>query len=336
MKHRVKLAAMTVLISVAGLVIAVLQVQRSTIRTIVVNVPTPIINQPPAPVAVPSTLPTQTPLLAATDAPAVEAAAPEGATQHTAQPGETLSSLANDLRAKDTNAYREAILDANPSLKANPDKLIAGKTYVIPSPTDVPANVPASATVEPTEATAAAVEAPKVAEPVAPVAKREVIAAAPIDPTKQLKYTASPGDTVTNMAGAFLGNTDQAHQDTIINANASLQADPDHVVAGKAYKIPAPDGLAAASTSASADAKPRPAVQPDADTIVAAASTRTLRYTARYGDTVTSMAIALLGSDTPATRAAIIDTNPSLKVDPNRVVAGETYSIPAPTAIVTP
>ena len=31
-----------------------------------------------------------------------------------------------------TKETREAILNANPSLKANPDKIIVGRTYVIP------------------------------------------------------------------------------------------------------------------------------------------------------------------------------------------------------------
>jgi len=56
-----------------------------------------------------------------------------GVTTHVARRGETLDSMAADFRGKDARAYRAAIVEANPSLQADPDKLIAGKTYVIPS-----------------------------------------------------------------------------------------------------------------------------------------------------------------------------------------------------------
>ena len=47
---------------------------------------------------------------------------------------------------------------------------------------------------------------------------------------------------------------------------------------------------------------------------------------------MTNLAIALLGSDTKANRDAILNTNPALKADPDRIVAGQTYWIPAPVA----
>jgi nucleoid-associated protein YgaU len=66
--------------------------------------------------------------------------------------------------------------------------------------------------------------------------------------------------------------------------------------------------------------------------LVVAGQPRTLRYTARAGDTVTTLAIALLGSDTLEKRTAIINNNPSLKSDPDLVVVGQAYWIPAPKA----
>jgi hypothetical protein len=152
-----------------------------------------------------------------------------------------------------------------------------------------------------------------------------------------LRYTAKPGDTVTNLAGALLGGETKTNRDAIVNANSSLQADADHVVAGRTYRIPAPDGLSAATqaTAASpASLLARPTTQPDSDDIIQAGSPRSLRYTAKAGDTVTSLAVALLGSDSKANRDAIINTNPSLKTNPDRVVVGQTYWIPAPVAEV--
>lgn len=65
-----------------------------------------------------------------------------------------------------------------------------------------------------------------------------------------------------------------------------------------------------------------------------AGSPRVLRYTARAGDTLTSMTIALLGVDTPEARNAIQINNPSLRTDPDHVITGHSYWIPAPTTPV--
>jgi hypothetical protein len=244
--------------------------------------------------------------------------------KHVAQPGETVTSMAADLMGKDTKSNRDAIINANASLKADPDKLVAGKSYRIPSAGEVPA---------PSASTPATPVAQVISPPASPTVQPKLDEAAHTDPAPQLKYTAVQGDTVTNMAGAFLGNDDKAHQDTIVNANSSLKGDPDHVVAGQAYKIPVPNGLAANAAPSTAAALPRPTTQPDADDLVVAGQPRALRYTARSGDTVTTLAIALLGSDTLEKRNAIINNNPSLKSDPDLVVAGQSYWIPAPKVV---
>lgn len=57
-----------------------------------------------------------------------------------------------------------------------------------------------------------------------------------------------------------------------------------------------------------------------------------LRYTAKPGDTVSKLAVALLGSDTPANLELILRSNFNLKQDPDHLVAGQTYWINAPTA----
>ncbi len=89
----------------------------------------------------------------------------------------------------------------------------------------------------------------------------------------------------------------------------------------------------AAAPSNSREPAAQPATQPDADLLVAAGSARELRYTAKPGDTVSTLAGVLLGSDTKENRDAIINSNPTLKQDPDRVIAGLTYWIPAPTAL---
>lgn len=316
MKHRVKLAVTTVLISLAGLALMVAQNWRDSSRPIVINLPATAGTHEPAAamptLAAAETIAPTTQPIGVTETPTV---IDDTTVVHTAKPGETLSGLANQLRNKETAAYRDAIVQANPSLKADPDKLIAGKTYLIPAASDVPETAPLTE----------AATVPVVAAPIEPT---------PADPI-QLMYTAKSGDTVTNMAGAFLGNADQSHQDTITNANASLKADPDRVVVGQAYKIPVTsDGLSAATVVVKTDL--RSAVQPDADQMIKPVAAKTLTYTARAGDTVTSMAIALLGSDTSAARAAIIAANPSLQRNPDKVMAGQNYTIPSPIASIDP
>jgi phage tail protein X len=324
MKKQLSVVVMGTLVGVTGLVWIVSKEQRAITpittasvprspghleSTAVVQTTTPAFTsvQTPALAAVPVITPAQ-PVVAVVPvaSPAAVVIPPDGSKEHVAQPGETVGSLAADLMGKDNKANRDAIINANPSLKADPDKLLAGKSYTIPSSAN------------------AAVATPLAATASTPTAQKPV-----------LKYTAKTGDTVSELAGAFLGSDVQANQDAITKANPSLKADPDHVVAGKSYKIPAPDGLSAAPDSSPTASKPRPTTQPDADQVIAASAPRTLRYTAKAGDTLSTMAIALLGSDTPQTREAIISNNPSLKDNPDRVIAGQMYWIPAPAATAT-
>ena len=148
-----------------------------------------------------------------------------------------------------------------------------------------------------------------------------------------MKYTARPGDSVSVLAAGLLGGNSETTRDAIISENHSLQHDPDRLVAGKTYNIPAGNGLSAAPGPVAAY-PPLPASPPDADEVVRRGAGRELRYTARTGDTVSRLAELLLGSDTRENRDAIINNNVSLKSDPDRVVAGQTYWIPAPAAPV--
>ncbi len=251
-----------------------------------------------------------------------------GQLKYTAQPGDTVSNLAATLPGGDRKINRDAVISANPSLQNNPDRVLAGKTYEIPA-----AGSAATMVTEPMAAAGPAVLAAPVVDmpvagtnpPVAEVAQPESV--------HELKYTARTGDTVSTLAGALLGSDSKENRDTIIGANASLQNNPDRMIAEKSYRIPvkASQPLAAAPASETA-AVARPTTQPDADSLVIAGSARELRYVAQAGDNVSILAAALLGSDTKENRAAITDHNESLKRDPDRVVAGQTYWIPAPAA----
>jgi hypothetical protein len=340
MKYRLSIAVMAVTLLLAALTWFVSREQGTTIRIVTTAVPlaaavgtspaTPAVaaaplDLPPRPtiLAAPVSSPRRLPALPP-QRPSVNAlpADVDGTSRHVARPGETLTSLAHDLLGDNTQTNRDALVEANTGLQADPDRLVAGQTYFIPPGPDAPAQ-PFVAKVAPTLAATVTAH---------PASKSHPAAAAGESDT-ELRYVAATGDTVSNMAAAFLGGDGKAQKDAIIGANASLRANPDRVVAGKAYRIPAPDGMSA-STSDSSSAKQvptRPTTQPDADDLVLAGSPRVLRYTARAGDTLTSMTIALLGLDTPEARNGILISNPSLKQDPDHLVTGQTYWIPAPT-----
>jgi nucleoid-associated protein YgaU len=85
-----------------------------------------------------------------------------------------------------------------------------------------------------------------------------------------------------------------------------------------------------------ADATPKS--EPTKPTIAAAALPPGARhYKAAAGDSVSRLAVRFLGSDTRANRDAILAVNPTLQKNPDIIVLGRTYVIPAaPTASVAP
>lgn len=273
----------------------------------------PPVIAPPAPAPV---MPQQ-PRVPAAPTIDVDGVTPAGSviqSKYTAQPGDTVSNLAGALPGGNQKINRDAVINANPSLQQNPDRVIAGKTYQIPAQVDAPAP-------------AAPATAPLITHP--PIAEAD-----PGEAVHELKYIARAGDTVSTLAATLLGSDTKENRDAIIASNASLQNNPDRVIAGQTYRIPvrASQPLASAPSS-ELQALPRPTTQPDADHLVLAGSARELRYTAQPGDTVSTLATALLGSDTKENRDAIIDNNKSLKQDPDHVIAGQAYWIPAPTPI---
>jgi LysM repeat protein len=58
---------------------------------------------------------------------------PIGSKEYTAEPGDTLFKIAAKTMGGSGKANRDALVRANPSLQAAPDKIIIGKTYIIPT-----------------------------------------------------------------------------------------------------------------------------------------------------------------------------------------------------------
>jgi hypothetical protein len=325
MKSRMNIILVAVLVMLCAITAMLIRGQRTTVVTaaaplgaasspflrIQVQTLPPAVSATREPVAAPTLA------LPAPQVNPVKAVKSSGAGEagYTAADGDTLSNVAAGLLGSDTKKNRDAVIAGNPSLAADPDRVLAGKKYFLEAPT---ANTPA----------ATASEVPTASIPATQPAVSE---AAHADSDRVLNYTARSGDTVSVLAAGLLGGDSKTNRDAIIGENESLQRNPNRVVAGKTYKIPTTTGLSAAPVSA-----PVPHVaattQPEADEVVQNGAGRALRYTARAGDNVSKLATVLLGSDTQANRDAIISNNASLKNDPDRVVAGQTYWIPAPAA----
>ncbi len=272
-----------------------------------------------------------TPVFQSTTTPMVHVEV-SGEMKYVARAGDTVSELAIALLGSDSKAHRDWVIAANSSLQTNPDRVLEGQTYSIDL-SAVPVSDNAAAAQMPNVAAIVPVTSasPKEISPsVNPASDDKAVDAAS---GPKLKYTAQPGDSVAVLAGNLLGGDTRANRETIIAGNASLQQDPNHLVAGKTYTIAVPNGLAADPSAPQAKV---PATQPDADEVAQLSVGRTLRYTAQPGDSVSKLAVVLLGSDTPANRDLVTKSNPSLKKDPDHLVAGQTYWIAAPTADAMP
>jgi nucleoid-associated protein YgaU len=102
-------------------------------------------------------------------------------------------------------------------------------------------------------------------------------------PTGQMQsYVAQSGDSVSRMAARLMGGNTKANRQAIIDANSSLQDDPDQVVAGQTYNIPVKGQAVAQAPSA-------PATPASPDT----SSGNT--YTVQAGDSLWSIANDELG-----------------------------------------
>jgi LysM repeat protein len=119
---------------------------------------------------------------------------PAAAKQYTVQPGDTLSKIAQKTMGSAAKANCDAIVKANPSLAANPDKVIIGVTYNIPRA--------AGPAVSPTPT---AVVNTTVPQPPAPAAARPPAPALRPAATESV-YVVQPGDNLTRIAKEQMGD----------------------------------------------------------------------------------------------------------------------------------
>jgi hypothetical protein len=276
--------------------------------------------------AIPATVPVAAPQGQSPPTVLVDAS---GDVTYVARAGDTVSQLAIALLGSDSKANRDAVIAASPSLQSNPDRVLAGQTYSADSSLDAVEDHDQGRQADVAPAVPAAGSIPKEDAPaVQPAADGETAGkAAGVADGPSLKYTAQPGDTVRGLAADLLGGDTKANRQGIVAGNFSLRQNPDHLVAGQVYTIVARNGLAADPDAPQAKV---PATQPEADEAAKMSVGRMLGYKALPGDTVSKLAVILLGSDTRANRDLIVRSNFILKQDPDHLVAGVTYWIPAP------
>jgi nucleoid-associated protein YgaU len=142
--------------------------------------------------------------------------------QYKAQAGDSLSKLASRFLGANTRTNREAIIRANATLQENPDKIVEGRTYLIPVPST---------------ASAPAAPAPVAIAP-APVA---VPAAAPTAPAAPAEgtfswYTVKENDNLWRIAADQLGTGTAAKQ--IKELNGDVLKGNDNLQVGMRLRIP--------------------------------------------------------------------------------------------------
>jgi LysM repeat protein len=145
---------------------------------------------------------------------------------------------------------------------------------------------------------------------------KPVIAAAL--PPGARQYKAGPGDSVSRLASRFLGADTKANRDAIVACNPTLQKNPDIIVMGRTYVIPAaPTASLAPVDPAKTQAAPAPtapvetaqapvtpAPAPVVPTVVADAGNV---YVVKPGDSLTKIAVEQTGSASGV--PAIMDLN---------------------------
>jgi nucleoid-associated protein YgaU len=160
-----------------------------------------------------------------------------------------------------------------------------------------------------------------------PQPTKPVIAAAALPPGAR-QYKAGPGDSVSRLAAKFLGADTKTNRDAILACNPTLQKNPNIIVMGRTYVIPAaPSASAAPADPAKAQAAPiitpavetvqapvapivpaTPATPAPAPVADADADTRGESfYVVKAGDSLTKIAVEQLGS--AAGVPAIVDLN---------------------------
>jgi nucleoid-associated protein YgaU len=149
----------------------------------------------------------------------VAAASP---TSYVAQPGDSVSRMAARLLGKNNSANRKAIIEANASLREDPDRVIVGQTYVIPG------------------------RRTQVSTDTSSVSNSDGATPEPA-PTTEYIYTVRSNDSLWKIANDVLGDPGQVDAIKELNANVLRGENHDTVIEGMKLKLPSKPPVASAN-----------------------------------------------------------------------------------------
>jgi LysM repeat protein len=162
-------------------------------------------------------------------------AAAGSAQAYVAQPGDSLSKIAAKFFGSGTKTNRDLIVKANPSLQANENMIIAGKTYQIPAANKAAAKAKiivarADSAATPTDNTTPSpdsnTDAPKQEKPANGVADAGYL------------YTVQPGDNLTKIARDEIGDIHAVAAIQELNTDKLKGDNHDIVIAGSKLRLP--------------------------------------------------------------------------------------------------
>jgi LysM repeat protein len=150
---------------------------------------------------------------------------------YVAQPGDSLSRIAARFLGSGSKANRDLIIKANPSLQANENMIIAGKTYQIPAAgkTIAKAKTVAAAAND----TASTVDE-TAAKPASATEEKPSRAASDAG----YVYTVQPGDNLTKIARDQVGDVHAVAAIQELNPDKLKGANHDIVIAGSKIRLP--------------------------------------------------------------------------------------------------
>jgi LysM repeat protein len=156
-----------------------------------------------------------------------------GAQTYVAQPGDSLSKIAAHFYGSGIKTNRDLIVKANPSLAANEDMIIAGKTYQIPgaSKAKVKSNTIAAAPNDDSSTTPVDDSVAKTASAVQDKSSKAASDAGYL-------YTVQPGDNLTKIARDEVGDIRAIAAIQELNPDRLKGPNHDVVIAGSKIRLP--------------------------------------------------------------------------------------------------
>jgi len=147
------------------------------------------------------------------------------AREYKAQPGDTLSRIAALLPGGSTKANRDAIVKLNPTLQKDPNKIIAGRAYLLPTGTANTQQAAAQSPGKPAEPLVDATQLPRPAQPESQSTGGVRV------------YVVQPGDSLTRIASRELGS--KSHLEAIRKLNEDVLKGSDVIRVDMKLKLPA-------------------------------------------------------------------------------------------------